>query len=261
MRFEIRSGGVGVILFGLVALSAMVFLFGLYEGYEIGIQSQSSSAQMATAYPLQAPPLASDNPANAETPVGGSSPASGSSAIGGNSPAAQNSLAATVPSPAASMAPSPPPSVAAATPEHPPERASAPRVADAGVTSVKVAPPPSAPEATASISPSPAAAVHTVSTEPAPASRRMPFNIQIQAAMDRKGADQMVQRLQQLGYQPHLVSTHIAGQTWYKVEVGPYASQDEAAVAEAELRQKYNSAFGGGGQPESPPDASGESTE
>jgi cell division septation protein DedD len=261
MRFEIRSGGVGLILFGLVALSTMVFLFGLYEGYEIGIQSQSSSAQMATAYPLQTLPLTGENSASAETPAGGSSPGSGSSAVGGNSPAAQNSIAAIVPSPAASMAPSPPPSAAAATPEHSPERTAAHRLADAGVTSVKVAPPPSAAEATASISPSPAAAVHTVSTEPAPASRHLPFNIQIQAAMDRKGADQMAQRLQQLGYQPHLVSTRIAGQTWYKVEVGPYASQDQAAVAEAELRQKYNSTFGGNAQPESPPDASGEPTE
>jgi septal ring-binding cell division protein DamX len=260
MRFEIRSGGVGIILFGLVALSTMVFVFGLYEGYEIGIQSQSSSTQMATAYPLQGPPPADENSASAETPSGVSS-VSGGSAPGENSHVAQNSPAATVPSPAASIAPSAPPSVAAATPEYSPERGSAPRLADAGVTRVKVAPPPSVAEATAGISPSPAAAMRPVSTEPAPAARHMPFNIQIQAAMDHKGADQMVQRLQQLGYQPHLVSTRIAGQTWYKVEVGPYASQDEAAVAEAELRQKYNSAFGGVGQPESPPDASGESTE
>jgi cell division septation protein DedD len=261
MRFEIRSGGVGLILFGLVALSTMVFLFGLYEGYEIGIQSQSSSAQMATAYSLQAPPSSGETSGNAESSAGESSPGSASPALGGNPPAAQNSFAAPVPSPAAATAPSSPPAVAVATPEHSPERVATPRLADAGVTSVKVAPPPSASEATAGISPTPAAAVHTVSTEPAPASRPMPFNIQIQAAMDRKGADQMAQRLQQLGYQPHLVSGRIAGQTWYKVEVGPYASQDEAATAEAELRQKYNSAFGGGAQPESTPDSSGEPTE
>jgi cell division septation protein DedD len=259
MRFEIRSGGVGLILFGLVALSTTVFLFGLYEGYEIGIQSQSSSAQMATAYPLQAPPSSDETAANAESSAGESSPGSARPALGGNARAAQNSLAAPVPSPATSTAS--PPAVAAATPEHSPERIAAPGLADAGGISVKVAPPPSASEATAGISPTPGAAVHTVSTEPAPASRPMPFNIQIQAAMDRKGADQMAQRLQQLGYQPHLVSSRIAGQTWYKVDVGPYASQDEAATAEAELRQKYNSAFGGGAQPESTPDSPGEPTE
>jgi cell division protein FtsN len=80
----------------------------------------------------------------------------------------------------------------------------------------------------------------------APHYRRHPYNIQIEAAMDRNGADSMAQRLQRLGYTPHLVPTLIAGQTWYKVEVGPYATQDEAAAAQEQLRQKYNSAYGGG---------------
>jgi septal ring-binding cell division protein DamX len=80
----------------------------------------------------------------------------------------------------------------------------------------------------------------------APHYRRHPYNIQIEAAMDRSGADSMAQRLQRLGYTPHLVPTLIAGQTWYKVEVGPYATQDEAAAAQEQLRQKYNSAYGGG---------------
>src|ERR1700680_1856317 len=136
MRFEIRSGGVGIILLGLVALSTMVFVFGLYEGYEIGIQSQSSSTQMATAYPLEGPPPAGENSASAETSSGAIS-FSGGSASGKNPHVAQNSPAATVPSPAASIAPSAPPSVAAATPEYSPERGSAPRLADAGVTRVK----------------------------------------------------------------------------------------------------------------------------
>ena len=35
--------------------------------------------------------------------------------------------------------------------------------------------------------------------------------------MDRSGADEMVQRLQGLGYQPHLVPAQLNGQTWYKV--------------------------------------------
>ena len=59
----------------------------------------------------------------------------------------------------------------------------------------------------------------------------------------------MVSRLQALGYQAHTVPTEINGSTWYKIEVGPYATQAEASAAEAQLRQKYNSAYGHGGAP------------
>ena len=75
--------------------------------------------------------------------------------------------------------------------------------------------------------------------------RHRPYNIQIRAAMDLNGGNAMMKRLGELGYQSHLVPTQIAGQTWYRVEVGPYSSQEEAAAAEAELRRKYNSAYGG----------------
>ena len=73
-----------------------------------------------------------------------------------------------------------------------------------------------------------------------------PYNIQIRAAMDLNGGNAMMKRLEQLGYQAHLVPTEIAGQTWYRIEVGPYTSQEEAAAAEVELRQKYNSTYSGG---------------
>lgn len=65
--------------------------------------------------------------------------------------------------------------------------------------------------------------------------------------MDRQGADAMVQRLEQLGYQPHLVPTQIDGATWFKVEIGPYATEEEAETAQDELRVRYNRAFGVGG--------------
>jgi hypothetical protein len=42
-----------------------------------------------------------------------------------------------------------------------------------------------------------------------------------------------------------LVPTEIAGQRWYKVEVGPYATAGEASAAEAILRQRYDSTYGG----------------
>jgi cell division septation protein DedD len=86
-------------------------------------------------------------------------------------------------------------------------------------------------------------ALHTASAEQVPAARRTLFNIQIQAAMDQKNAERMVDRLRQLGYQPHLVTNGIGGQTWYQVEIGPYPSHDEAAAAKATLRLKYDSTF------------------
>jgi cell division protein FtsN len=63
--------------------------------------------------------------------------------------------------------------------------------------------------------------------------------------MDINGADKMIARLQKLGYSSHLVPTEIAGQRWYKIEVGPYATAEEASNAEAELRQKYDATYGG----------------
>jgi septal ring-binding cell division protein DamX len=82
---------------------------------------------------------------------------------------------------------------------------------------------------------------HTAAASPR--YRQPRYAIQMVAAMHRNDADSMAQRFQRLGYTPHLVPTVIAGQTWYKVEVGPYATQDEAAAAQEQLHQKYNSAY------------------
>jgi cell division protein FtsN len=57
--------------------------------------------------------------------------------------------------------------------------------------------------------------------------------------MDRANAEQMASRLQKLGYHAFLVPTDIGGQTWWRIRVGPYNSQDEASAAEQELRVKY----------------------
>lgn len=71
--------------------------------------------------------------------------------------------------------------------------------------------------------------------------------------MDRSGADEMVRRLENLGYNAHITPTELAGQTWYKVEVGPYATQTEAAAAQAQLHARYNRTYGraGGAAPSS----------
>jgi cell division septation protein DedD len=73
--------------------------------------------------------------------------------------------------------------------------------------------------------------------------RHKPFNIQIDAVMDRTNAEQMTTRLQRLGYHAYMVPTDISGQTWWRVRVGPYQSQEEASAAEQELRSKYKDSY------------------
>jgi hypothetical protein len=43
-----------------------------------------------------------------------------------------------------------------------------------------------------------------------------------------------------------MAPTQINGQTWYKIEIGPYSTRADAAVAEAQLRHRYNAAYGAG---------------
>jgi cell division protein FtsN len=61
--------------------------------------------------------------------------------------------------------------------------------------------------------------------------------------MDKSGADEMVARLKELGYNAQEVKTPLNGQTWYRVRVGPYASAEEANAAQNELRDKYKQAY------------------
>ena len=154
-----------------------------------------------------------------------------------------------------SMASSPASSAAVAWPNY---RLEMPAQAPSAIASAEVASPPvpagetrrvskgSGPPANDSgeitATPATAPTSRSASTGGAPAGRAV-FNIQIQTAMDQQNANQMVHQLQQLGYHPRLVSTPIDGPTSYKVEIGPYASQNEARAAKDELRLKYNSAF------------------
>lgn len=61
--------------------------------------------------------------------------------------------------------------------------------------------------------------------------------------MDRAGANRMVSRLIALGYTPRIVPTPMNGQTWYKVQVGPYPTEDDARAAQAQLRAAYTARF------------------
>jgi cell division septation protein DedD len=261
MRFEIGTGGIVAIMLGVVVLSGVVFYEGIQAGYDIEHEEHQETPQTATTYPLQAIPAAENSPAMAPAAaVSTSTPAASSLAAHASPPPLANRIAVTANHAGAASG------AGAATPSH--QRI----VSERMPPSVPLKAPPPGREETASVPPEAAAPSESAATAEAippapsmastegPAAPRMahkPYNIQIQVAMDLSGANQMMKRLLQLGYQPHLVPTNISGQTWYKVEVGPYATQDEAAAAESQLRQKYNSTYGGGA-PAQPNDSNSE---
>ena len=205
MRFEIRTGGTFVILIGLMALSGAVFALGMVAGYEMARQNQPDPSQLATVYPL--PPAPADAP-----PVE-------------PSPYAMPSAAA-APSPAVASAPSaaPPPPAA---------------LAAAVTPSPEVAPGAALVATTASSVPQPGAAAASLA---APVKGKG-YNIQIGGAMDRAYADEMVTKLKALGYQPYTVEMIIDGKKWYRVRVGPFASEGDAHAAQERLKDEYRSAY------------------
>jgi cell division protein FtsN len=263
MRFEVKGGGIAAILLAMTLLSGAVFVMGLLAGYEVGRQAQIDAVQLATSYPLQSPPptaatsnqsaAASGNPSAhsaAPTPAsptaGGpvTAASAGEHALGGDSttgkPVPSQPGATQVRQRLASASTPSAPQPAATEGSSAADEDSADE--DSDVTNAEKS------EASNESS----EASNETSTQAGPrvapkaaSIHRRPYNIQIQAAMDITGADKMMARLQKLGYLSHLVPTEIAGQRWYKVEVGPYATAEEASNAEAELRQKYDATYGG----------------
>jgi cell division septation protein DedD len=219
MRFEIRTGGGVLILLGLIGLSGAVFALGLVAGYEMARQSQPDLSQISSTYPLPNPP---ENPA----PVSEMSPAAEAS-------------------PAVAAAPAPRP-----VPIKPPEPAigeahPAARTSPATVARVKPPPAPAVAPPTSEDEPTDEEPETAAAPNPPPhlPPGAKPYNIQIEAVMDKSGADEMVSRLRELGYNAQEVKTALNGQTWYRVRVGPYASAEEATAAENELHDKYKQAY------------------
>ncbi len=233
MRFEIRAGGALLVLVGLVGLSGVVFALGLVAGYEMAKQTQPDINQISTAYPL---------------PSGG----------------AQSSAES---SPMAAIAASPAPAASAASAMAEPDEGpvTIPPAAWKGKPPVSAAPIGAArvaalPHARPSIAPR-AAATRAIASEEeesamapgapevAPAlpppvpHHEKGFNIQVEAVMDKSGADAMVARLRSLGYNAEEYETTLGGQAWYRVRVGPYDTQEEAQAAQARLRDQYRSAY------------------
>ncbi len=220
MRFEIRAGGGFLILLGLLGLSGAVFALGLVAGYEMARQNQPDSSQISSTYPLPSPP---EKPA----PVSEMSPAAEASPAVAVASAPH---AAPIKNPAVASGMMPPPAR--------PVPATVPRVN----------PPPEAPavDRPAPDEEEPDEDSETASAPPAspglpPGAK--PYNIQIEAVMDKSGADEMVKRLRDLGYNAQEVKVALNGQTWYRVRVGPYASADEATNAQNQLREQYKQAY------------------
>ncbi len=221
MRFEIRAGGGFLILLGLLGLSGAVFALGLIAGYEMARQNQPDLNQISSTYPIPNPP---------EKPA----------------PVSEMSSAA-VASPAVASA-STPPAVAIKPPapaigEMPP----AARTSPATVARLKPPPEPAVTSPATDAEKDTDEDSDTASAPPAPArtlpAGARPYNIQIEAVMDKSGADEMVSRLKTLGYNAQETKVALNGSTWYRVRVGPYASADEATAAQNRLREQYKQAY------------------
>lgn len=227
MRFEIGPGGGFVILVGLLGLSAAVFFLGMISGREMA-QSALSQNQLATTYPLPSgAPQAAPAPVNqAAAPAAAAKPAPAQVAAPSVPASPAHAAVASAGVPAAAM----PKPVA----EH--AAASRPALASA---------PPPRPVAPAREAASAAAASSAGAGEARTGggAHRRGYNIVIDAAMDRGGADKMASRLLALGYTPHIIPTLINGGTWYKVEVGPYPSENDARAAQSQLRAAYSARY------------------
>jgi septal ring-binding cell division protein DamX len=75
---------------------------------------------------------------------------------------------------------------------------------------------------------------------PLPHGSSGPYSVQIDAMMDRAGAQQMAQKIRAKGFEPYIVSTVIDGKTWYRLRVGHYSSPEQAQAAESRLHQEFN---------------------
>jgi cell division septation protein DedD len=218
MRFEIKGGGAFLILAGLVGLSGAVFALGLVAGYEMSRQTQPDLNQISSTYPIPNPPekpapISEMSPATAASPSIGEAPVS--APIKPRAPAIAEMAHPARPSPATVARLKPPPEPEVARPAPAEEESDD----DSETASAPVPPPRALP----------------------PGAR--PYNIQIEAVMDKSGADEMVSRLKALGYNAQEMKVALNGQTWYRVRVGPYASAEDATAAQNQLRDKYKQAY------------------
>jgi DedD protein len=252
MRFEIGPGGGFVVLAGLLGLSAAVFFLGMISGREMA-QSEQGQSQLASVYPMPAgAPAAAPPQAVAAAvqpppaPIATATPKSPSPAAIASRDTSENMSD----TPAVASPKSPPYQHKA--PPHPtlasvsPARPSAPAAEESDNGSF-ASPDASAPsDSSASSDDSDTGADEGTSSARPPSAvgiHHRGYNIVIDAAMDRAGANRMAARLLGLGYTSHILPTQINGQTWYRVQIGPYPSPDAARAAQAQLRAAYTARY------------------
>ena len=229
MRFEIKTGGWILIGLGLGALSFVVFALGLFAGYDMARNTAPEASQAASVYPLPnspAPEIATSPPKSPEVTTSKQPVTAKVASKPGGGVSSTSSLS--MDKDAGPVAPS---SHTLAKPAAAP----APKIASAD-TDEEEKPSVTNPAA-------PNSSQKYASVTDSSGGRHKPFNIQIDAVMDRANAEQMTTRLQKLGYRAFMVPTDISGQTWWRVRVGPYQSEDEASAAEQELRAKYKDTY------------------
>jgi septal ring-binding cell division protein DamX len=203
MRFEIRGGGLTLIVLGVAALSGAVFALGLVAGYEMAKESQPDVNQLSSTYPLPSPQPTNENappsPAIAPAP---SVAAGGAASIGATPP--MIALGTRTATPAAH------PTIAIA-------RAPAPQAMDTV-----------------------GHASENGESEASPTAHPgKPYNIQIEAVMDKSGADAMVAQLKSLGFSASSYTIKMGSENWYRVRFGPYPTQDEARAAAEKYHREY----------------------
>ncbi len=76
------------------------------------------------------------------------------------------------------------------------------------------------------------------------ASAAAPYYVQVKSLFTLNDATEMVNRLQRLGFQSYLEPQTFGDQTFYRVKVGPFSTNEAAESADLEIRNKYNAAYG-----------------
>jgi DedD protein len=235
MRFEIGPGGGFVILVGLLGLSAAVFFLGMISGREMA-QSEQNQSQLASVYPMPAGAPAA-LPSQAAAPSGPAAAAATPKPPSHPAIASAHTPRAAMPEPAHEHKAPPRPTLANLPPEHP--SAPAEEESDTGYSAGSDSSESSASDRTATGAEEGAARAPAADA----ATRHHGYNIVIDAAMDRAAANRMESRLLGLGYTSRIVPSQINGQTWYRVQVGPYPTEEDARSAQAQLRAAYTARY------------------
>lgn len=234
MRFEIGPGGGFVVLLGLLGLSAAVFFLGMISGREMA-ESEQGQSQLASVYPM---PAAAPTPHAAEpaapppvAPIAAATPKPPATAAA----ASETMPPAALPRPPLAHKAPPRPTLASV----PPARPSAPAAEESGTDAAALS------HSSAPSNESDTGAEESTASAPPPSTGTHPkgYNIVIDAAMDHAAANRMASRLLGLGYTSHIVPSQINGQTWYRVQVGPYPTPDDARAAQAQLRTAYTARY------------------